>query len=51
MMRKLSWLALIVALVVPATAAWAGNGKAGGPAKGDAPACCCPLCCGHAGSG
>ncbi|HYL06783.1 MAG TPA: hypothetical protein VE075_12130 [Thermoanaerobaculia bacterium] len=48
MMRKLSWLALMVALAAPAAAAWAGDAKAGGPGKGDAPACGCPLCCEHA---
>jgi hypothetical protein len=29
MMRKLSWLALAVALAAPAAAAWAVDGKAG----------------------
>jgi len=36
MMRKLGWLALVVALLVPAATAWAGDGKAGA-------SCCC--CC------
>lgn len=47
MMRKLSWLALMVALAAPAAAAWAGDGKPGDPAKGDAAGCCCPICCGE----
>jgi hypothetical protein len=44
MMRKLSWLALMVALAAPAAAAWAGDGNASSGGKGDAPACWCPLC-------
>ena len=44
MKRKLSWLALVVALAAPAAVAWAGEGKAGGarPAgeAGDPPCCC-----------
>jgi len=50
MMRKLSWLALFVALAAPAAAAWAADGKAGGPGKDGAGACCCPVCCGHEGA-
>ena len=49
MKRKLSWLALIVAVAVPAAAAWAGDAKAEHPGKSDATACCCPLCCEHPG--
>ena len=47
MMRKLSWLPLVLALAAPAAMAWAAEAKAGGahPAgeSGD-PSCCC--CCG-----
>jgi hypothetical protein len=45
MKRNLSWLALVVALAVPAAFAWAGDGKAGaaGKAGGSEPSCCC--CC------
>lgn len=45
MIRKLSWWVLVAALAVPAAAAWAGEAKAGGTAKGDAQSCCCPPCC------
>ena len=44
MMRKLSWLALAVALAAPAAAAWAVDGNAGGSGKAE-PSCCCPPCC------
>jgi hypothetical protein len=45
MMRKLSWLALAVALAAPA-AAWAVDAKAGGSGKADPQSCCCcPDCC------
>jgi len=45
MMRKLSWLALVVALAAPA--AWAADAKAGGSGTADPPSCCCPPCCDH----
>ena len=48
MMRKLSWLALVVALAAPAAAAWAADAKAGGSGKADPQSCCCPHCCGNA---
>ncbi len=42
MMRKLSWLALAVALAAPMGAAWAGESKTGDSVKSDsAPTCCC----------
>jgi hypothetical protein len=44
MMSKLRWLALVVALAVPAAVAWAGDSKAGGGGKADAHPCC-PCCC------
>jgi hypothetical protein len=43
MKRKLSWLALVVALAAPAAVAFAAEGKTGGgKAAGDAS--CCPCC-------
>jgi len=48
MMRKLSWLALVVALAAPAAAAWATDAKAAGSGKADPQSCCCPPCCDHA---
>jgi hypothetical protein len=47
MMRKLGWLALVVALAAPAASAWAADAKARGDGKADSPSCCCPLCCDH----
>jgi len=44
MKRKLGWLALVVALVAPATMAWAGEGTTAGEHS-----CCCPWCCAKAG--
>jgi hypothetical protein len=48
MMRKLSWLALVVALAAPVAAAWAADAKAGGSGQADPQSCCCPPCCDHA---
>ncbi|HVT58499.1 MAG TPA: hypothetical protein VHR45_08865 [Thermoanaerobaculia bacterium] len=48
MSRKLSWLALVAALAVPAAIAAAGDTKAGGAGKADAPSCC-SHCCDHHG--
>jgi hypothetical protein len=46
MMRKLSWLALAVALAAPLGAAWAADGKAGNSVKADdTPSCSCPKPC------
>jgi hypothetical protein len=49
MMRKLSWLALAVALAAPLGAAWAVDGGAGKSVKAaNAPSCCpkpCPQPC------
>jgi hypothetical protein len=38
MMRKLGWLALVLALAVPAAAAWGADGKSG---KAEGSGCCC----------
>jgi hypothetical protein len=45
MKRNLGWLALVVALAVPAAMAWAEDGKAdaAGKAGGSKTSCCC--CC------
>lgn len=45
MMRKLGWLAVAVALAVPAATAWAADGQAGSAGKA-CPGCCC--CCDEA---
>jgi hypothetical protein len=45
MMSKLRWLALVVALAVPAAVAWAADSKAGGAGKSDTHPPCCHCCC------
>jgi hypothetical protein len=43
MRGKLTWLALVVALMVPAALAWAGGDKQGAAPAEKAGGCCC--CC------
>ncbi len=46
MMRKLSWLALAVALAAPMGAAWAAGSNAGESLRAEnAPCCSCPKPC------